>query len=190
MNHLPLVYNSDYQKVEFRRGLTDRQKEWVRHRDRKPHFPVLDEQGRLIDLEIEEKGQVHHIHMINYFEKFRPETDPNHPLNLFYIGNTAHTAIHRDWILPLKEEYEAYKDKYTLTEYIQLETWTGKRVFWLQRFDDTLTAMALCNSIYYLDDVPFKEKYVDDVLELYDSLDKDFIQRYTELKQFYGLCLE
>lgn len=187
MNHLPLVYNPNYRKVEFRRGLTDKQKQWVRTRDGKPHFPVLDDNGQLIDLEIEEQGQVHHLHMINYFEKFRPETDPNYPANLFYIGRQVHTAIHRDWILPLQEEYNYYMPHMSFQQYLKLETWTGKRAFWLQQFDDTLNSMAIINSVNALEDMPFSTRYRDDINEMYPHIPLDFVERYNYLKRYYEI---
>lgn len=170
---------------------THAQREWVRMRDIVPHSPVIDDYGNLVDLDIEKKGEVHHINMIDHVKRITPGVNPNSPLNAFYIGHGFHLAVHRDWILPLREEWLAYSPYMNFETYVKLETWTGKRAYWLSAYDDVLNSMAIVNSYELLKeevDFPFKEEHRVAVNSLYPYVSDTFKQQYQELKSFYNIC--
>lgn len=174
----------------IRKRYTENEKMWIRQRDGKPHSPVLDGKGKLIDLDIEDSGQVHHIHMIYHFLNSQPNTDPNSPINGFYVGNEFHQSIHRDWIEPLKEEYLYYSKYMSFEDYVKQETWNGKRAYWLMAYDDILNSMAIINSYQFLasgEKCPFSDYYQRVVKESFHFVECEVFYQYRDLKQFYGI---
>lgn len=144
------------------------------NRDKFCTFPIMV-RGQLQGLEITAParyGSVHHITPMVFLQRHRPQTNPNHPLNLITIDGNRHNMIHRTWIERYGCDQPVIKEK----------VYFGGKAGWVDDYDDALTSIALIRTrdllMQSLDIPEYFQPYKDEVLELYEHLDQDFESRY------------
>lgn len=145
---------------------------FIKERDRHSFYPIIIN-GRLEGLEYggpAYKGNVHHIHPVYHLTKYRAGTDMNHPANLLTLERKRHNAIHRDWI----------------NRYEDLSVVDPERARWEDSLDEYFAAMAIVNSYDYLmvhEELPYFDDYSQDIVNLIELVDDDFVDRYRWFKQ-------
>lgn len=151
----------------------------ILRRDKYCTFPILSG-GQLIGLEVTAqatRGDVHHITPISFLQMHRPDTDPNHPLNLITLDANRHNTLHREWV----ERYGCN------SKLIKEQVYYGGKAGWIDDYDDALTSIALIRTHDYfmhtVDPTPYYAKYEDEVMELYQHVDKEFEDKYRFFEQ-------
>lgn len=144
-------------------------------------FPVLYG-NRLIGLEVTAPamyGDIHHITPMSFLQLHRPETDPNHPINLITLDGNRHNMLHREWV-----------DRYGRNaKVIKEQVYYGGKAGWIDDYDEALTNIAIIRTHDYLANAlnpsPYFTRYADEVLALYDGMDQRFIDDYRKLVERY-----
>lgn len=164
--------------TEQRRSLGARAE--IIRRDKYCSFPVLDRYNKLIGLEVTcpaPYGDVHHITPISFLQMHRPQTDPNHPLNLICLDGNRHNMLHREWI----DRYQGLS--------IRNDVYLAGKAGWLDDYDEALTNIALIRTRDYLEHAlnisPYYERFADEVYALYENMDQHFLADYRRLVERY-----
>ncbi len=152
------------------------------NRDKFCTFPVLYGK-RLVDLEVTASamyGDVHHITPISFLQLHRPETDPNHPINLITLDGHRHNMLHREWVERYARNARVIKE----------QVYYGGQAGWVDDYDEALTGIAIIRTHDYLlnalNPSPYFTRYADEVSALYGGMDQGFINDYRKLVARYS----
>ena len=146
----------------------------ILRRDKFCSFPILSDCGELIGIEKTHPariGYVHHIMPIAFMKQHHPNVDPNHPLNLITLDRSRHNILHTEWI----ERYGC--DPITIRKRVYYEGQAG----WVDDYDEALTNITTIRTYDLLKSgggSDYYEAYADDILGLYEGLDKNFEDKY------------